>query len=276
MHSLVNPKHVGRPAASIPIPPDMFGHIASSSTGPDTATTIHDNTSRNRVSGWITIRRQFTPGKTSMFGTNPANHAAGSRPPNPTDSLEYIREGTGKKNRRDIPGSFSKDLTDKSKSGNVDDSASIISSTSTNSLFTNKGATGSTTSTVIPKTTFWDVAKNALPGLNRPPALKERYFCVLKGSTIYLYDDEKQSDPLHVIAIDRYNVQVHTSEGEFTGRDGEMFNKKHAVVLSPVKHHQESEDDYPGMPIIKKPAGKRDLDELEMEPWYLFIRNHSK
>lgn len=92
---------------------------------------------------------------------------------------------------------------------------------------------------------------------------------------MYLYDDERQTDPVHVIAVDQYKVRVHTSLGQFEGRDGEMFNKKHAVVL---QHHtsEETEDGLSGTPMSRKstPTSKKDL--VDEGPWYFFIKNHSE
>jgi hypothetical protein len=142
-----------------------------------------------------------------------------------------------------------------------------------------KATSGSTTS--LPAAAnkpagLWAAARNAMPVLSRPVVVKERYYCVLKSSTIYLYDDQRQTDPVHVIAVDQYKVKVHTSQGEFKGRDGEMFNKKHAIVL---QHHtqEDSVDELPGIPMSRKntPTSRKDLME-DQEPWYLFVRNHSE
>lgn len=266
-------------AASIPIPDDLFGHIKDTSTRtPSPDPKIQISSTPDRLCSYIDVRRQFAPAKVSLFGGGAGGGSITAAP-----ALVAGRQLDATSARASGLQTNRRDLTDPVRSDSLDDSASIISvatTASTASISTKATTTGSSTSlpAIAPKSSgLWAAARNAIPALGRPVAVKEQFYCVLKGATIYLYDDERQSDPVHVIAVDQYHVKVHTKLGEFQGRDGEMFNKKHAIVLH---HHalDPREDDLPGAPMSRKntPTSKQDLLDEDHEPWFLSIRNHSE
>lgn len=114
-----------------------------------------------------------------------------------------------------------------------------------------------------------------------PP--KEYFFCVLKGSVLFLYEDEEQSDCVAAIGIDKYSTSVETPLGRFEGKEGEMFAKRNAVVLR--IYPTPSEEGKKGLPVLVKGmgmgmgTGERDkVEEMEMEnaPWYLFAKSNTK
>lgn len=272
----------GLTASDIPIPEDLFGNATvDGSTPPTQDPIIHDKSRSDRICGYVDVRRQFTPGKFALFYGQGAANSVGGRQPGllgQDDSDSSSRVGTTKGHRRDLSGSMNRalDASNPSRSDSVDEAASISSTATTTSNISTKAVDGSATSlpAVAPRTAgMWAAARNVI--LAKPITIKERYYCVLKKATIYLYDDDKQTEPVHVIPVDKYIVKIFTSEGEFKGRDGEMFNKKNAVVL---QHHTrvESDDGLPGTPMSRKNSPTFNKMAGDEEPWYLFIKNHSQ
>ena len=257
----------------------MFGKVAGSTLEPEDPV-ILENSSQDRICGYIEVRRQFDSLKPSLFGgSNTGVSAVGGRQPGLKDDSESLRGGPQKGNRRDLPGSFGKGH-DHTRSDSMDDAASVISTATSTASISTKATNGSTTSLLAsaPKTgAFWAAARNAMPALSRPVPVKERFYCVLKEATIYVYDDQVQREPVHVIPVDRYQIKIHTSEGEFQGREGQMFNKKNAIVLQ-SPNQGEFDDGLPGVPMSRKdtPTSKKDWGDTDHEPWYLFVRNHSE
>lgn len=287
-------------AEDIPLLPERLGRNRSESPSGTSSRPESpiDSDSRSfdsfhRLGAWVTIRRQYGPATKSLFAPRPVQSLAGARQsvpddldePNPIGSLSRAPTGSG--SGFDLNGFLARDdqsvdnVSLSSNAATFDDSASFVSNntfpTAASSNSSIRGTNGSSPAPAQGKT-IWQTARQALPW-GKPPPPKERYFCVLKGSTIYLYEDDKQADSAHAIAVDRYNIEVHTALGKFAGRDGEMFNKKNAIVLKPIPRCETSDDEYPGMPSMQKPTSsskKLDLDELEMEPWFLFFKNHSQ
>ncbi len=98
-----------------------------------------------------------------------------------------------------------------------------------------------------------------------PP--KEFFYCVLKGSVLFLYDDEAQSDCVAAIGVDNYMVNVEGSDGEpFKGKDAEMFSKRTGLVM------RIAEDREKGLPVLVMKGMEGD----ENAPWFLFTKSNIK
>lgn len=111
-----------------------------------------------------------------------------------------------------------------------------------------------------------------------PP--KELFYCVLKGSVLFLYEDDKQTECVAAISIEKYHVGMEKPDWgpgippgaskTFDGKDGEMFGKRNACVLRLV---EKEEDDKRGLPSLTKGMdadGKEHQEELENAPWFFF------
>lgn len=99
---------------------------------------------------------------------------------------------------------------------------------------------------------------------NVPP--KEFFYCVLKGSVLFLYDDEAQSECVAAIGVDKYVVSVEGSEEErFKGKDAEMFSKRTGLVM------RLAEDREKGLPMLIK-----GMEGDETAPWFLFTKSNTK
>lgn len=94
---------------------------------------------------------------------------------------------------------------------------------------------------------------------SRDDDIQHIYFCVLKYSTLFLYDSHHKLDCIAVIQLHNYNVTMHPS----TLRDGELFNRPNLIKLTP--HHSSYPEYYINC--------HRNIDK---EDWYLLFRqcNH--
>ena len=114
---------------------------------------------------------------------------------------------------------------------------------------------------------------------DNPP--KEFFFCVLKGSVLFLYEDEAQSDCVAAIGVDKYLVGMEGSDGElFKGKDAEMFAKRNALVMRIAEKDKMGKEKM-GLPVLMKTmsegdGGKDDDREMENAPWFLFSKSNTK
>ncbi|KZT53759.1 hypothetical protein CALCODRAFT_557334 [Calocera cornea HHB12733] len=77
-------------------------------------------------------------------------------------------------------------------------------------------------------------AKNSATG--DPQAPRDRFFAVIKGTVLFLYEDEECGDIWAALDLGRYEVFVEGVEGESEEArraimDGEMYAKRYAIVL---------------------------------------------
>lgn len=126
-----------------------------------------------------------------------------------------------------------------------------------------------------------------------PP--KEMFYCVLKGSVLFLYDDDKQTDCVAAISIEKYNVGMEkpewvngreTSKSKpFDGKDGEIFGKKNACVMRLVER-EKVDGEKKSLPVVAKGMSDGDAtssssasikekerehhEEMENAPWFFF------
>lgn len=117
--------------------------------------------------------------------------------------------------------------------------------------------------------------------------VKDMYYCVLKGSVLFLYDTEEQKECLAAIGVDKYIVGMETSEGgKFSGRDSEMFNKRNALVLRLADTKTDEENgSKKGLPVLAKgmnSEGVKDGSEqnvthdMENRPWFFTLKQSIK
>jgi hypothetical protein len=122
-----------------------------------------------------------------------------------------------------------------------------------------------------------------------PP--KELFYCVLKGSVLFLYDDDKQTDCVAAISIEKYTVGMEKPEWingretgkskPFDGKDGEIFGKKNACVMRLVEREKVGSGKDKDTASVKsagsvdpeKSAAAREKEhheEMENAPWFFF------
>lgn len=167
------------------------------------------------LSGWLTIRRQFHSNSTGGDGGISSSNKGGSSmattgsiaPPLPEVLTEDENPAKRSAELKDIDQSINTALGD------------------SNAPSMNPAAK-STYSSRIAQT-----YRSIVPRQNKLPAPKSYFFCVLKSSVLFLYEDESQSNCAAAIGIEDYNVEVEDGGGQFNGRDGEMFSKRNAIVL---------------------------------------------
>lgn len=125
-----------------------------------------------------------------------------------------------------------------------------------------------------------------------PP--KELFYCVLKGSVLFLYDDDKQAECVAAISIEKYHVGMEKREWAdgretgrslpFDGKDGEMFAKRNACVMRLVE--KETAKEKKGLPVVTKSMGDVDgnptvkerehQEEMENAPWFFFSTRNTE
>ncbi|WWD04793.1 hypothetical protein V865_002864 [Kwoniella europaea PYCC6329] len=200
------------------------------------------------VSGWLTVRRQFKP----------------------------LSAGAGSKNA--IATGTSAESADEAEHGELEmegekgDTESIITSGSTTSTATSNN-NPSTYSARIAQTYRSMVESRAS---RKEPVPKEFFFCVLKGSVLFLYEDESQSNCVAALGVDQYTVRIEREDGKrFKGKDAEMFSKRNAVVLRVAKGVEKK-----GIPLVSKDTQVGSEEgkgrELENKPIFLFTKSNIK
>lgn len=230
------------------------------------------------MKGWLEVRRQYASTKGILSFGQTSNFAGAT----PLASANH-NGSDGNASNTGLPGASLADDSsvmepvegDEGVTAVPDDAASIMSKAS--STATRSSTNTGSTSTTAPSRSIWQAARMAMLWKNNA-ATREKFYGVLKGSVLYLYEDDKQTDALYVLPIDRYHVKINTRSGEFGGKDGEMFNKKNAVILQLDRTTQE---DTAGLSVVGKDtsvdeAARKREAEMEFEPWYIFSRNHSE
>lgn len=89
----------------------------------------------------------------------------------------------------------------------------------------------------LPDASIGDMFKSYISGKANKRESANVYFAVLKYSTLYLYDSEKQLDSKGVIMLNQYTVKTHPPGLQ----DFELFSKPHLIKLS---HAQDDDLSY--------------------------------
>jgi len=257
-------------ASEIPVPV-LDGEAKDTREKNDGATQAAVATaSQGRVSGWLVVRRQYKPSKEGILFTNATTDLTGAQRRKETMDSIAPRDNAG---LRGVNGSVGDGEDDDPK---LDaDAASIMTteSSGTNSI-------KSTSTSTAAQRSWVQAARQTLTLPKREAPAKERFYCVLKGSVLYLYEDEKQSDALAVLAVDRFKASIETSAGKFNGKDGEMFAKKNAIVMRLWQGEKDKVDQGTSMPVLAKgmtgDAREGNDGDMERAPWYLLSKNNSE
>ncbi|KAK8858495.1 hypothetical protein IAR55_002722 [Kwoniella newhampshirensis] len=193
------------------------------------------------ISGWLTVRRQFSPVGSGGGGV-----------PFVTVPAELVTEETEGENQAE---------KDKNDGDSVNSASSVTN------------GTGPTTYSARIAQTYRSMVPRATKKESTP---KEYFFCVLKGSVLFLYDDESASNCMAAIGLDDYLVRVESDKGKrFKGRDGEMFAKRNAIVLRVANRDGKKK----GMTVLTKGMPAEDAEqgrEMENKPIFLFSKSNTK
>ncbi|WRT67714.1 uncharacterized protein IL334_004686 [Kwoniella shivajii] len=190
------------------------------------------------LSGWLTVRRQF--------------HSNSQNSKNviiPTNSEEPLDDDGGQ------------EAIEKEK-GDSD------------SVHTNSSTSGTTTYSARIAQTYRSMVE--LRAAKKEPLPREFFFCVLKGSVLFLYEDETKTNCVAALGVDQYVVRMEKEDGRrFKGKDSELFSKRNAVVLRVVKGVAKK-----GLPVITKgmqaEAEEGKDREIENKPIFLFTKSNTK
>ena len=233
------------------------------------------------LSGWLTVRRQFRPVHTgsSLFSfttgdpTDPNGTATGDTVDGGDEELtaaaSVASSGTSTPNPTAASGTNANGPTSRSES--LHDTNTGPSGSGTNGSSSHRD----TYSSRIAQT-YRQVmeARQA----RKEPSAKENFYCILKGSVMFLYEDETQSECVAAIGVDKYTISVETREGPFAGKDGEMFARRNAVVMRILgAEDAPSGGEKKGLPVLAKGMegeNASEVKEMESAPWYLFTKSN--
>lgn len=99
-----------------------------------------------------------------------------------------------------------------------------------------------------------------------PPKRKENVWMALKGSTLYIYEDEACTEVMDVIDVTKWDVCIWPNEGLL---DGELYSKRNCIRLDPKP------DDSPPAPAPEgEVEGEEPTPVVEL-PYFVFIPNLS-
>ncbi|OXC69518.1 hypothetical protein AYX13_02079 [Cryptococcus neoformans] len=205
------------------------------------------------LSGWLTIRRQFYSSSAGGDGgISSSNKGASSMSTTGSVAASPAEVLTEDEN----PGKRSAELKDIDPSINtvVGDSNAPSMNSSAKSTYSSRIA---------------QTYRSIVPRQNKLPAPKSYFFCVLKSSVLFLYEDESQSNCAAAIGIEDYNVEIEDDEGQFNRRDGEMFSKRNAIVLKLREGGR-------GIPLLSKSMSVEDANGEANGPIYLFSKSNTK
>lgn len=205
------------------------------------------------LSGWLTIRRQFYSSSAGGDGgISSSNKGASSMSTTGSVAASPAEVLTEDEN----PGKRSAELKDIDPSINtvVGDSNAPSMNSSAKSTYSSRIA---------------QTYRSIVPRQNKLPAPKSYFFCVLKSSVLFLYEDESQSNCAAAIGIEDYNVEIEDDEGQFNRRDGKMFSKRNAIVLKLREGGR-------GIPLLSKSMSVEDANGEANGPIYLFSKSNTK
>jgi hypothetical protein len=177
------------------------------------------------LTGWMTVRRSFNPP-----GSQPIGSALSKTATTEGTLIENIKyDVSGDDKEKDTSSVTTTSSSGKYSTMILNSYRSIVESRSGTPSATsspaNAGASGSATA----------------PTASHPP--KEFLFCALKGSVLFMYEDEDQKECVGVIGVDGFTVGISRgdeedpeldSKGKGTMLDGELFAKRNAIVLRQI------------------------------------------
>ena len=110
-------------------------------------------------------------------------------------------------------------------------------------------------------------SKDAAARKPKPQPSRERFYCVLKQRTLFLYDNQDQVDCWAAVDLSAHKVVIYPEDGA----DGELFVKRNAITLvassgegqSPLAAHRPNED------------LTHDLSSTKLLPWFIFTQVNS-
>ena len=211
----------------------------------DSALLEQSKSSAKPLSGWLTVRRQFAPVNTSSSIFMPVTPTT---PTGPTLEAQVpsIDEETAEKD--DV------------------------------SIKTN-GSDAVPTNAQPPTTYSARIAQTYRQMVDsrqkKDAAPKEFFFCILKGSVLFLYESEEQSECVAAIGVDKYVASMENKDGgKFPGKDAEIFSKRNALVLR--IDHRKKEEAKDGLPALVTGMGVEAEKELESAPWFFFSKSNTK
>ncbi|WOO77312.1 putative PH domain-containing protein [Vanrija pseudolonga] len=115
------------------------------------------------------------------------------------------------------------------------------------------------------------VASNYAQGKKEMP--KDLFYVVIKGHILYVYESEARASCLVALDISRFDVAMEDKEGAFTGIEGKMFAKRHALVMR--RAPEDAGKERRGLAVVTSDMGDFD-DSAEADnetlPWFFFSK----
>ncbi|KAG9104127.1 hypothetical protein FRC06_005244 [Ceratobasidium sp. 370] len=152
--------------------------------------------------------------------------------------------------------------------------------------------------------TYMGMMRSFLDSRSKDRRPRDTYYAVLKGSVLYLYEDEAMSECFAALDAGAYNVEIWPHEGAL---DGELFAKRNSIRLSTrtasvgnspsamanVSKDMKLEDDNESTIeegserkkekakkveaiLAEERAAKRTAAFDLSKPWHLFVKNNSE
>ncbi len=196
---------------------------------------LQPSNASKHLTGWMTVRRTFEPP-----GTQPAANGAQKSTP--------LTEGTGTDTSKVDFTSDDNEKEGSSTAATTSGKYSTMLLNSYRSIVEHRSASPAAGST---PSQAQSVGLSSTAPSNPP---KEFLFCALKGSVLFMYEDEDQNDCVGVIGIDGFTVGISRGDeecpelavdgalavkGKTKMLDGELFAKRHAIVLRQIPQHSE-------------------------------------
>ncbi|KAG8678683.1 hypothetical protein FRC08_017583, partial [Ceratobasidium sp. 394] len=152
--------------------------------------------------------------------------------------------------------------------------------------------------------TYMGMMRSFLDSRSKDRRPRDTYYAVLKGSVLYLYEDEGMSECFAALDAGAYNVEIWPHEGAL---DGELFAKRNSIRLSTrttsagnspsamanVSKDMKLEED--NEPIVEEGSERKKEKAKKVEailaeeraakrtaafdlskPWHLFVKNNSE
>ena len=89
------------------------------------------------------------------------------------------------------------------------------------------------------------------------------FYAVLKGTVLYLYEDERCSDCYAALQVAAYDVEIyHPDSKKRCMMDGELFAKRNAICLRPKVMAAPTQEKEKGMPSVTR---QMELEKVDVE-----------
>ncbi len=213
---------------------------------------VKSTTSDRPIAMYMTVRRQFEAPGTSTASSSTAT----STPNNASTEAETSQQGAGAGAVKEAWSNSSESRAARAiaqQAGNGQSSSTTMGSKAYTML-------SSTLQKIQERSTSPSGSGSNTPKEDIvPPGFAKEVWVKLSGTVLYLYEDHTEKKHLGVLPTRQFIVSIDNGakSGAPKMKEGELFNKKNALVLTPLPHKKQSRERSNSYKTAGKPKPSR-------------------